>query len=55
MEYLRDRGSFTDVPLDAILADFRHVYPKWLHGPQLRSDLHGGDFLADVAREPGAG
>lgn len=55
MEYLRDRGSFTDVPLARIVADFRAVYPRWLHGPDTRSELHAGDFLADVAREPGAG
>jgi transglutaminase-like putative cysteine protease len=55
MEYLRERGSYADVPLALILDDFRQVYPRWLHGPQLRSDLHAGDFLADVAREPGGG
>lgn len=55
MEYLQERGSFTDVPLARIVADFRAVYPAWLHGPEDRSDLHGSDFLADVAREPGAG
>ena len=55
MEYLRERGSFTDVPLAQIVADFRSVYPGWLRGPEDRSDLHGSDFLADVEREPGAG
>lgn len=54
MEYLRERGSFADVPLPQIVADFRAVYPRWLHGPRTRSDLHSGDFLADVAREPGS-
>ena len=53
MEYLRERGSFTDVPLARIVADFREVYPRWLHGPGERSDLHGSDFLKDVAEEPG--
>lgn len=52
MEYLRERGSFVDVPLARIIADFREVYPAWLHGPQTRSDLHDADFLGDVAREP---
>jgi transglutaminase-like putative cysteine protease len=55
MEYLRERGSYTDVPLARIVDDFRQVYPRWLHGPQLRGDLHAGDFLADAAREPGGG
>jgi transglutaminase-like putative cysteine protease len=55
MEYLRERGSFTDVPLAQMVADFRAVYPKWLHGPETRSGLHDADFLGDVAREPGTG
>jgi len=55
MEYLRERGCFRDLPLAQILADFREVYPRWLHGPDTRSALEQGDFLADVAREPGAG
>ena len=45
MEYLRERGSFAEMPLARIVADFRTVYPRWLQ-------LSGGDFLADVAREP---
>jgi transglutaminase-like putative cysteine protease len=52
MEYLRDRGSFAEMPLARIVADFRASYPGWLRGPQTRSDLHASDFLADVAREP---
>jgi len=28
MEYLNDRGAFTDVPVAAILADFKKLYPK---------------------------
>ena len=35
------------------LADFRAVYPRWLHGAGAVSELDSGDFLADVAREPG--
>jgi len=53
MEYLRERGSFTDVPLARMVADFREVYPRWLHGADVRIGLHDGDFLQDVAREPG--
>lgn len=55
MEYLQERGSFTDIPLARMADDFRSVYPGWLQGAQTRSGLHSGDFLADVAREPGAG
>jgi transglutaminase-like putative cysteine protease len=28
MEYLKDRGAFTDVPFDTIVADFKTFYPK---------------------------
>jgi transglutaminase-like putative cysteine protease len=54
MEYLRERGSFVEVPLARIVADFRAVYPRWLRQAGSVSELHSGDFLADVAREPGA-
>jgi transglutaminase-like putative cysteine protease len=54
MEYLRERGSFADVPLERIVPDFRVAYPRWLEeADATRIGLHGGDFLADVAREPG--
>lgn len=53
MEYLRERGSFIEVPLARIVADFRETYPGWLHQAGVRSDLHDGDFLKDVAAEPG--
>ena len=55
MEYLQERGSFAEMPLARIVADFRAVYPGWLHAAGERSELHGGDFLRDVAKEPGAG
>ena len=29
MEYISQRGSFDDLPLDQILADFREFYPSW--------------------------
>lgn len=53
MEYLQERGSFVDVPLDALVADFRVTYPGWLQGGESVSRLEQGDFLSDVAREPG--
>jgi transglutaminase-like putative cysteine protease len=51
MEYVRQRGSFDDLPLAQMLADFAALYPGW--GPNAG---HGGalakaDFLADVAKE----
>ncbi|MDE2146119.1 MAG: transglutaminase family protein [Burkholderiales bacterium] len=48
MEYLAQRGSFDDLPLAAIAADFQRLYPAWM--PQ-RQALAGADFDADVARE----
>jgi len=43
MEYLRQRGSHVDVPLDALAQTFREIYGPWM--------LAGADFSADVARE----
>jgi transglutaminase-like putative cysteine protease len=46
MEYVNVRGSFDDVPLDAIRADFAAVYPMWRDAP-----MAAADFDADVRRE----
>lgn len=54
MEYLQDRGSFAEVPLERIVGDFRTVYPGWLREADTSSALAQADFQADVAREPGA-
>lgn len=48
MEYVRQRGSFDDLPLAQMVADFRSFYPHWL------ASLGQGDFAADVARESAA-
>jgi transglutaminase-like putative cysteine protease len=48
MEYLAQRGSFDDVPLAEMVADFSRLYPRWL--PQ-QSEMLARDFLADAARE----
>jgi transglutaminase-like putative cysteine protease len=53
MEYLRERGSFAEVPLARIVADFREVYPRWLQSAGVRIGLHDADFLQDVEAEPG--
>jgi transglutaminase-like putative cysteine protease len=55
MEYLRERGSFCEVPLEQLVADFRSTYPGWLQSAGIRSELHQGDFLADVEHEAGSG
>ena len=46
MEYVRQHGSFDDMPLARIVADFAKVYPAWGTQP-----LHDDNFLADVERE----
>lgn len=55
MEYVHQRGSFDDLPLTQIVATFREVYGAWLPKGKQTSALHGGDFLADVAREAPTG
>jgi transglutaminase-like putative cysteine protease len=48
MEYLREHGSFDDVPLQRLRADFAKYYPGW---GEPQGDLKQADFAADVARE----
>jgi len=45
MEYVRERGTFEDVPYDTIVADFRTYYPR-LFGDGLHSV--GGDFSTEA-------
>lgn len=40
MEYLKDRGTFTDVPFDAIQSDFRKAYPMLMQEKGLKGDFH---------------
>lgn len=46
MEYVNERGTFDEVPLSRIAADFATAYPAWT--PQAMKDAR---FDADVARE----
>jgi transglutaminase-like putative cysteine protease len=39
MEYLRDRGTFADVPFAAVVADFRAAYPSLMNGTTLPGDF----------------
>ena len=48
MEYLHQRGSYDDVPLDLIVADFERLYPGWR--PQAGS-AGTADFMADAQAE----
>jgi transglutaminase-like putative cysteine protease len=50
MEYVNDRGTFDDVPIEAIQADFRTAYPMLMGSRGLK-----GDFYAEVVTEDGAG
>ena len=47
MEYVRQHGSFDDMPLERIAADFARTYPDW--GKQTLGEQ---SFLADIEREP---
>ena len=55
MEYVRQRGSFDDVPLAQIVAGFRETYGDALGSAAAPGTLHRADFLQDVHRETAAG
>ena len=38
MEYVRQRGTFDDVPFVQIVADFERLHPRWLHHKKDQSD-----------------
>lgn len=40
MEYLRDRGTFSDVPFETIQSDFRVTYPSLASEHGLKGDFH---------------
>lgn len=46
MEYVNQRGSFDDVPLARMTADFAVTYPRWS-----ASSIARADWVADVAVE----
>ena len=50
MEYLRDRGTWADVPADLILSTFRRIYPNMFKGVKVAQP---GDFAAEAAIETG--
>lgn len=51
MEYLVQRGTWLDIPLDDIREDFLRTYPGWVAPGETTSRLAQSDFLADVQRE----
>jgi transglutaminase-like putative cysteine protease len=48
MEYVAQRGSFDDVPLQLITEEFARLYPAWR---ALAQDVGDDQFVSDVARE----
>jgi transglutaminase-like putative cysteine protease len=48
MEYVRQRGSFDDVPLAQMVEDFALTYPEWV--PKA---AHGADFEREAGGEQG--
>jgi transglutaminase-like putative cysteine protease len=50
MEYLRDRGTFSDVPFETIRADFRVAYPSLASKRGLNGDFRAEAMTADVAQ-----
>lgn len=48
MEYVAQRGTFDDMPLARITADFQTVYRHWMTA---RDTLHGASFEQDARHE----
>lgn len=51
MEYVRQRGTFNDMPLADIVATLSTLYGNPAPDGDLAAGLQGGDFLDDVAAE----
>ena len=48
MEYVRERGNYPDVPYEAIIADFKKTYPRWM---ALVTQGKRGNFAAEAQIE----
>ena len=51
MEYLRDRGTFPDVPLETIQADFRLAYPSLVSERGLKGDFHAEAMVPNARKQ----
>jgi hypothetical protein len=51
MEYLRDRGTFPDVPFEKIQADFRLAYPSLASERGLRGDFHAEAMAPNTRKQ----
>ncbi|MEQ8484690.1 MAG: transglutaminase family protein [Pseudomonadales bacterium] len=49
MEYVRERGSYDDLPLDEIFETFLEIYPGWERGPDGRIRKTGTEDVHDEA------
>jgi transglutaminase-like putative cysteine protease len=48
MEYVRERGNYSDVPYEEIITDFKKTYPRWM---KLVSEGKRGNFAAEAQSE----
>lgn len=48
MEYVCERGNYPDVPYEAIIADFKKTYPRWM---TLVREGKRGNFAAEAQSE----
>ena len=48
MEYVRERGTFADLPFDLIFSVYAATYPRFF---EQFGEGHGGDFAAEAAAE----
>jgi transglutaminase-like putative cysteine protease len=51
MEYLRDRGTFPDVPFETIQADFRLAYPSLVSERCLKGDFHAEAMVPKTSKQ----
>jgi hypothetical protein len=47
MEYLKDRGTFADVPFETMQIDFRAHYPSLIGKAGIAGDFHAEAIAGD--------
>jgi len=52
MEYLKDRGTFADVPVETIQAEFRRDCPAWMIEGGLKGNFHAEAEAGEAADTP---
>lgn len=48
MEYLRDRGTYVDVPFETLMIEFKKYYPQLFHAGHLDADFRNEAVAGDV-------